>query len=188
MREALVRFSQLSATHTSGEGAAPGERPPHRGRGWPAWTLAAVELLVAYQAVSGGIGLMTDSWHLPTSWLVHTPFNSWVGPGWVLIGLVAVPHVLAAIPVVLMPRRARLGILAGFLAGSSLLIWIATQIALLQIYFFLQPVIALIGLVEIGLALWWRNRPTSLLTGTVPTNEDARAGQAVSERPGVPRG
>lgn len=131
---------------------------PVRGRAWQAWALAVVELFVAYQAVSGGIGLITDTWQLPTDWLSRTPFTTWVGPGWILIGLVAVPHVLAAVPVVLLPRRPRLGITAGMLAGASLLVWIAVQIALLRVFFFLQPVIAVIGLVELGLALWWRAR------------------------------
>ena len=67
---------------------------------------------------------------------------------------------LAAIPIVVLPYNSRLGILTGVLAGSSLLLWIGSQLALLQVYFFLQPVVAVIGLVEIGLALWWRARST----------------------------
>lgn len=134
------------------------ERPVvTRHRAWQAWLLGAVELVVAGQGVYGGVGLITDSWALPTEWLVRTPFATWVGPGWVLLGLVAVPHLLAAVPTLLMPRRPGLGILAGWLGGASLLIWIAVQLAVLQVYFFLQPVIAGIGLVEIGLALWWRH-------------------------------
>ncbi|MCB0911244.1 MAG: hypothetical protein KDB60_06485 [Propionibacteriaceae bacterium] len=133
----------------------PGSR---RTRTWQAWALVAVELFVAYQAGYGGVGLITDTWDLPGEWLVRTPFPDWAGPGWVLILLVGVPQVLAAIPVVAMPGRPRLGILAGLLAGISLLIWIGMQLAVLQVYFFLQPVIAVIGLVEIGLAYWWRHR------------------------------
>ncbi len=132
--------------------------PTTRTRTWQAWALAAFELFVAYQAVSGGIGLITDTWALPTEWLVRTPFGSWVGPGWLLIATVAVPHVLAAVPVLFLPRRPGLGILAGVLAGVSLLLWIAIQLAVLQVYFFLQPVIAVVGLIELGLALWWRAR------------------------------
>lgn len=127
-----------------------------RTRPWQAWTLAVVELFVAYQAFSGGQGLITDTWQLPVEWLVRTPFDSWVGPGWLLIGLVGVPHLLAALPVLVLPRSAGLGILAGVLAGASLLVWIVMQLAVLQVYFFLQPVIAGLGIVELGLALWWR--------------------------------
>ena len=68
-----MRSAQLRTTGRTSGGAghqhlAPAERPPLRGRGWPAWTLVAVELLVAYQAVSGGIGLVRDSWQLPVTW------------------------------------------------------------------------------------------------------------------------
>ena len=133
------------------------DRPRPR-RGWQAWTLAVVELFVGYQAFSGGQGLITDTWQLPVEWLVRTPFDSWVGPGWVLIALVGVPHLLAAVPILALPGRAGLGILAGVLAGASLLVWIALQLAILQVYFFLQPVIAVIGVVELVLALWWRRR------------------------------
>lgn len=40
-------------------------------RPWQAWTLAAVELFVAAQAAYGGVGLITDDWQLPASWLVR---------------------------------------------------------------------------------------------------------------------
>lgn len=143
---------------TSTETMAPTTR-----RVWQAWTLAAVEVFVAYQAASGGVGLITDTPKMPTEWLLRTPFDTWVGPGWLLICLIGVPQVLAAAPAILLPSRPRLGILAGFLAGGSLLVWILMQLALLQVYFFLQPVIAGLGLIEVGLAYWWlrgrRNRP-----------------------------
>ncbi|MEN0071362.1 MAG: hypothetical protein AAGC63_10170 [Propionicimonas sp.] len=130
-------------------------------RPWQAWLLAGIEVFVAYQAVSGGHGLITDTWQLPVDWLARTPFDSWVGPGWVLIALVGVPHLLAALPILFLPRRPRLGILAGVLADASLLVWIAAQLAILQVYFFLQPVIAVIGVIELALALWWRRRVLS---------------------------
>jgi hypothetical protein len=127
-------------------------------RPWQAWTLAVVELFITGQAVYGGWGLITNNWQLPTEWLARTPFNSWVGPGLVLIALVGVPHLLAATPVLVLARRPRLGILAGYLAGGSLLVWIGMQLAILEVYFFLQPVIAVFGLIEAGLAFWWSRR------------------------------
>jgi len=138
-------------------------------RPWQAWTLAAIQLFVAYQAISGGIGLITDTWQLPSQWLVRTPFTTWVGPGWVLIGLIAVPHLLAAIPPLFLPGNPRLGILAGILAGTSLLVWITVQLALLQVFFFLQPVIAGFGVVELVIALLWRRR----ISRPVPVGEPA---------------
>jgi hypothetical protein len=139
-------------------------------RPWQAWTLAAIQLFVAYQAISGGIGLITNTWQLPAEWLVRTPFTSWVGPGWVLIGLIAVPHLLAAVPPLFLPGNPRLGILAGVLAGASLLIWIGMQLAVLQVFFFLQPVIAGIGVVELVIALLWRRR----VGRPAPVGEPAR--------------
>ena len=127
-------------------------------RAWQAWTLAAIQLFVAYQAVSGGIGLISNTWEMPSQWLVRTPFTTWTGPGWILIVLVAVPHLLAAIPALVLPYRPRLGALAGQLGGASLLLWIALQLVLLQQFYFLQPVIAFIGLVELGIAWSWRRR------------------------------
>jgi len=138
-------------------------------RPWQAWTLAAIQLFVAYQAISGGIGLITDTWQLPSQWLVRTPFTTWVGPGWVLIGLIAVPHLLAAIPPLFLPGNPRLGILAGILAGASLLVWITVQLAILQVFFFLQPVIAGFGVVELVIALLWRRR----VRRPVPVGEPA---------------
>ncbi len=124
-------------------------------RPWQAWTLATVEIFIAIQGVIGGVGLISDTWAMPRDWLTRTPFDTWAGPGWMLIALIAIPHLAAAIGVFV---STRLGILGGVLAGLSLLIWIAAQIALLQVFFVLQPVIAVVGFVEIGLALWWRHR------------------------------
>ena len=131
------------------------------GRTWHAWVLAAIQLFVAYQAVSGGIGLMTNAWDLPGEYLSRTPFTTWTGPGWILLTLVAVPQFVAAIPALVLPGRPRLGILAGVLGGVGLLVWIALQLALLQEYFFLQPVVAVIGLAEIVIACLWRRRITA---------------------------
>ncbi len=127
-------------------------------RPWQAWTLATVELFVAYQAVSGGIGLITGTWPMPAEWLFRTPFSNWVGPGWLLIVLIGVPHVLASLVIIVRARQPQPGILAGLLAGVSLVVWIVIQLALLQRFFFLQPIVVVLGLVEIGLALWWQRR------------------------------
>ena len=94
--------------------------PQPRRRPWQAWVLAGAELLVVYQAVSGGIGLINNTRQLPTDWLTRTPFDSWVGPGRLLIGLVGLPHICAAVPVLARPRRSRLGVLAGVLALRAL--------------------------------------------------------------------
>ncbi|MCK8615242.1 hypothetical protein [Gordonia sp. C13] len=125
-------------------------------RTWAAAVLTVVEMLVAYQAINGGLALADDQWQMPREWLHNTPFDTWTGPGLVLIAAIGVPHALAALAVVLLPVDARIGILGGLLAGTSLVAWIGIQIALLQIFFFLQPVIVVLGIVEICLAVLWR--------------------------------
>ncbi|MGV9792686.1 hypothetical protein [Gordonia sp. NPDC003422] len=131
-------------------------RTPTRRRPWQCWMLAVIELLIAAQATYGGLSLIADTWQMNRDWLERTPFDSWVGPGWMLIALIAVPHLAAAIAA-LVPSSPRLGVLGGVLAGATLLLWIVVQIATLQVFFFLQPVIAVVGVLEIGLALWWRS-------------------------------
>ncbi len=98
----------------------------------------------------------TTGGRCPREWLHNTPFNTWTGPGLVLVAAIGVPHALAAIAIVFLPVDPRLGILGGVLAGVSLVTWIVVQIAVLQIFFFLQPVIAVIGMLEFGLAVAWR--------------------------------
>ena len=71
--------------------------------------------------------------------------------------------------------RAALG--ASYLAGLGLLAWIAVQLLMLQHVFFLQPVIAVLGLAETGLAWLWQRAGTG---GRVTT------GTFVPDRPGRP--
>jgi hypothetical protein len=150
--------------------------PSVKTRPWQAWTLAAVELFVAYQAVSGGIGLITGTWPMPTEWLFRTPFSDWIGPGWLLIVLIGVPHVLASLVIIVRARQPQPGILAGLLAGVSLVAWIVVQLVFLQRFFFLQPIVVGLGLVEIGLALWWQRR-------LVADSQRAHSRQSVPAQP-----
>lgn len=121
-----------------------------------AWTLAGMELFVSLSALAGGSALMTDQWSMPREWLTHTPFETWTAPGVALIAVIALPHLVAAVVAAVPSVPARLGILGGLLAGSSLMVWIIIQIALLQVFFFLQPVLFVVGIGEIALAIRWR--------------------------------
>ena len=63
---------------------------------------------------------------------------------------------------------------AGYLAGVALVAWIAVQLLVLQRYFFLQPVIACLGVLQVALARAWQRK-----TGTA----GRRGGQIRSARP-----
>lgn len=108
--------------------------------------------VVAVSAVYGGIGLMTTGIGMSQEMLTGTPFSSWTLPGMALLAFVAVPQGVAAGMVAVCHRWAGL---AAIVAGAGLVAWIGAEIVLVGQYFVLQPVIVVLGLVEIGLAAWW---------------------------------
>jgi len=128
------------------------ERTGTRGVTWTRRTLAALLILVSANAVYGGIGLMVDGLGMPSDWLLSTPFDSWLLPGLALLITVALPQLVVAVVVITWHPRAAF---AGLAAGAALVAWIVVQVLVLRRYFFLQPVIAGIGLVELALAWWW---------------------------------
>jgi hypothetical protein len=117
----------------------------------PGWLLIGLELVVGANAVYGGIGLMVYGMGMPTEWLDGTPFDSWLLPGVFLLLIVAVPMLAAAVTELTRAPVARLCSLA---AGIMQIGWIVVQVAVLQRYFFLQPVLLGAGVAVIGLA-WW---------------------------------
>jgi hypothetical protein len=145
-------------------------RIPQSGRrGWPAWLFTAIALFLAAGAVHGGTQLLRNGFGMPLSWLGHTPFTGWTLPGFALLIGVALPQLTAAALIAASHRRA---LAASYLAGLAVIAWIAVQLLVLQRYFFLQPVIAGLGLAEILLARIWqlqipsRPQPQSAATAT----------------------
>jgi hypothetical protein len=134
------------------------------------WTTITLELIVAGMALYGGVGLMWDlvadnAIGMSQDWLEGTPFTSWVLPGVFLLAVVAVPMGTAA---VLELRRSPWAAAASVVAGAAQVGWIAAQLAVMQRYFFLQPVVLGAGLAVLALALWAaRHRPL------IPRRDDA---------------
>jgi sterol desaturase/sphingolipid hydroxylase (fatty acid hydroxylase superfamily) len=124
-------------------------------RAWPRGTLSVVLALVAASAVYGGVGLIANGIGMPSEWLRSTPFSSWLLPGIALLVTVALPQLAAAGLIAVGHRWAAL---AGVLAGAGLVLWIVVQVLLMRRYFFLQPVIAATGVVEMLLARRWTVR------------------------------
>lgn len=124
-------------------------------RGWSGGVLLAVLLLVAANALYGGIGLVVNGLGMPDEWLTRLPVDTWTLPGIALLLTVAVPQLVAAWFV--WRRDPRAGVV-GLVAGAALVLWITVQLLVLQRYFFLQPVIAVFGLLEMALAWWWVRR------------------------------
>ena len=127
-------------------------------RGAAGSALLVVLLLVAANAVYGGIGLVLDGLGMPLEWLERLPVDTWTWPGVALLATVALPQLVAAWFVV--RRDPRAGVV-GLVVGAALVLWIVVQVLLLQRYFFLQPVIAGLGVLEMVLAGWWIRRSRS---------------------------
>jgi len=132
---------------------AAGQIPMAGHRAWPAWALAGMLLLAGAAGVFGGISLVRDGFGMPLTWLHQTPFTSWVWPGVALLIGVAVPQ-FTALGLILAGHRWALA--GGYMAGLALVLWIAVQMLVLQRYFFLQPVIAGAGTMEMLLAWLWQ--------------------------------
>lgn len=127
-------------------------------KGWEGASLLALLVFVGVGAVYGGVGLVVSGLGMPREWLDPLPVDTWTWPGVALLVTVALPQLATAWLV--WRRDPRAGVV-GVVAGAGLVLWILVQVALIQRFFFLQPVIAVIGLVEVGLALAWIRRGRS---------------------------
>ncbi|MFC4950737.1 hypothetical protein [Pseudonocardia sp. GCM10023141] len=123
-------------------------RAPQRGA---TAVLIVLELLIGGSAVVGGLGLMRDGMGLPAAWLAATPFPTWTWPGIFLLAGVAAPMLVAAAMEAAGMRRAGDVSVA---AGAALVVWIVVQLAVLQQFSVLQPVMAAAGLAVVLAARW----------------------------------
>ena len=123
-----------------------------RRRRWQGVTLAILLGFVGINGVYGGVGLIRDGMGMPADWVDRLPFGSWALAGVALLIGVCVPQFAACWLIVVRHPRA---VLAAAVAGAVLVAWIVVQVLVLRRYFFLQPVIAVLGLVEVSLAWWW---------------------------------
>jgi hypothetical protein len=113
--------------------------------------LIVLELLIGGSAVLGGIGLVRDGMGLPAEWLAVTPFTTWTWPGIFLLAGVAAPMLTAA---ALELARVHTAGSVSVVAGAALVVWIAVQVAVLQQFSVLQPVMAGAGIAVVLAARW----------------------------------
>ncbi|MFN8299318.1 MAG: hypothetical protein U0T75_09445 [Chitinophagales bacterium] len=135
------------------------------------WLLYPLLFLVAFQAVGalyGGLALVTapdgSILQMPLSWLENSPFPDFLIPG-IVLGLV-----LGLFPLLLLPalwfkpnwkwpnvlnlyKQRHWAITYALYLGVMMVAWINFQLLFVQRYFWLQPVIALIGLLIIIFSL-----------------------------------
>lgn len=124
---------------------------------WIRFTLTTLTAAVGLSAVAGGlalvIGAVTSSPSggiVPdTTYLIGSPFASYLVPGVLLALVVGGTHILAML---LVGRSAPAGPFAGAVAGFGLLIWIFVQMMFVP-FSVLQAVYFAAGLAELGLVL-----------------------------------
>ena len=126
--------------------------------GWQHTVLAGLLFFVAVAATFGGVGLIRDGMGMPAERADRLPGGSWTLAGVALLIGVALPQLAAGWLVASGDRRAAIAALA---AGLALVAWIVVQVLVLRRYFFLQPVIAGLGVAEAGLAWWWARSPAA---------------------------
>lgn len=112
--------------------------------------LLALHLVVAFNAIGGGIYGLSGAYGVPREWLRHSPFASYVVPSLILLFVVGGAHAAAGVGVGgQKPGARRLSLVA----GSILLVWIGAQVAIIGYVSWLQPLMALAACVNLLLAL-----------------------------------
>ncbi len=112
------------------------------------WVLCLCSLPLG--AFGGGWYGISGAKGVPAEWLAGSPFTNYFIPGLISFIVVGGSFLAAAIAVVARLRHARLTTLA---ASVILLIWIATQVAIIGHKSWLQPTMAAYGVVVLVLAL-----------------------------------
>ncbi|MET0928638.1 MAG: hypothetical protein ABWX74_03925 [Aeromicrobium sp.] len=137
-------------------------------------TAWALECLLIFGTVSAGIGtflaLAMGGGGFPLELLEGTPFKSPTAPG-LLLG-VGIGGTQLGAAVALM-RRAPSSLLLSGVAGTAMLIWIFTEVAMLDGFQWLQAFYFAVGIVEIVLVLALLGiRPEVAASGTSGDAED----------------
>ncbi len=111
--------------------------------------LLALLFFGAVSAFGGGaMGVFANGAGVPLSYLVDSPFSSFLIPGLILAFVVGGTQLLAAIST---SRRTRHSNAAAATAGFGMIIWIFAEIAMMSEYSWLQTVYFTLGAAELAL-------------------------------------
>ena len=121
--------------------------------------LIALQLLVAANAVGGGIYGLAGAKDVPTEWLEGSPFHSYTVPSLFLLGVVG-GGMLVATAAWLLRRRIAPWLSLGM--GVTLMLWIVAQVAIITLNSWLQPASFAAGLAITALAVYALRRPAGV--------------------------
>lgn len=120
------------------------------------FALGGLLAFVALNAFAGGYYGLFGARGVPPEWLAGSPFKDYLVPSLVLFFVVGGSLSVAAIAVLARLRGARF---VAFAAGVVLLAWIVAQVSIIGYVSWMQPTIAIGGLLVLILA-WQLSAPT----------------------------
>lgn len=123
-----------------------------------------LQLLIALNAIGGGIVALSGAPGVPREWLEGSPFSDYTVPG-ILLFLGATVMIIAATTLIL---RWRYGAMLSKISGLLLMLWIITQVAIIGLVSWLQPVSFAAGFAITALSFVVRYRELHAWTGTSP--------------------
>ena len=130
--------------------------------------LIGILLLEGVLALAGGVMLIAAPsgrlLQMPAAWLEGTPFGSYLAPGLVLASALGLLPLFAAFALWrvhsvtgLRQLERALGMdtawLASFAAGTGIMIWIVTQVAMIRKFHPMQPLVFALGAAIVALSL-----------------------------------
>ncbi len=116
--------------------------------------LLALDLVVGLSALAGGLMFISEpsgaSMKAPIALLTHTPFSTFLVPGIILAAAVGGSAMFAAVAHL---RRVESAPRSSAFAGAVLAGWIIGEVILVRAFHPLQPILLLVGLVQLALGL-----------------------------------
>ena len=116
-------------------------------RDWGWWLLLVLEIVVAANAVGGGLYGLSGAEGVPPEWLDGSPFETYLIPSLALLVVVGGTMAIAATALVVHHRRAP-GLSIG--AGVVLLAWLAIEMLIIPLSW-LQPTFLVVAILVIVL-------------------------------------
>lgn len=166
---------------------------PNASRPWTIWIVTAIFAFLALMALPVGWMMLrsphNDVLGMPVDWIARTPFRSWLIPGIFLFTLIGLGSLCAIVGLLARPGwnwAQRLNPLPGqhwewTLAaglGFACMVWIAVQVLTLRMYFWMQPLIFILGIVIVVLMVEPRMRRYFAVAQSVPNAPSAARAQA----------
>jgi hypothetical protein len=119
--------------------------------------LIALQLLVAANAVGGGIYGLAGAKDVPAEWLEGSPFSTYTVPSLFLLGVIG-GGMIVATAAWLLRRRIAPWISLGM--GTVLMSWIVAQVAIIGSVSWMQPASFAAGIAIAALAVYALRRPS----------------------------